>query len=586
MENNSVYGAAVTGCRIANPGANAEAILQVIRDSGSCGFLVFPDLSITGSTCGDLFGMKLLQEEAVNALCRITEQTKDKTVITGLPLDVNGCICDCAAVLNDTMITGIVPLRVLKGELSGIPACVRIGDCEVPFGRDLKLTDVCGRSFCIVQEGMDIPYGRETVVYLSREADRSGRRDETEMMLRDVSAADPALFIYVTCGPEESTTDSVYPGRIMIMRNGHLLAETAYPELPCCMTVSRDEDRDAAKTVVPDEDDISPLPFLEKDPERRRRQSAEILNMQAYGLYMRLKKTGIRTMVLGVSGGLDSTLALLVCDRVRKMDPSLRIIGVTMPSHGNTSDRTRENAIAFMEALKVEMREIPIHDELKVHLCAIGHADHYTGEGDVVYENAQARIRTLILMDIANMENGLVVGTGDLSELALGWCTYSGDQMSMYGVNASVPKTQVRAICRDTADTCGDEVLKQVLYAIIGTPISPELIPNNAGVIAQKTEDHVGSYEINDFWLYWMVKEGMTPEEMFVKARKAFPDTGKEALRDHLKRFVRRFFSQQFKRSCAPDGAAAGILSLSPRTDWHMPSDADAGAFLERIDRL
>ncbi|MBR2990872.1 MAG: NAD(+) synthase [Solobacterium sp.] len=576
-------GAAVTGCRIAEPYANAEEIIRVIKDNTECRLLVFPDLCITGSTCGDLFGQEFLQRASFDALERI-RNTCNGTVIAGLPAGRDGILYDCAAVLQSGKLLGLVPLRILQGIRAHICA-----DERIPFGTDLVFRAE-GHVFCILTEDAlaeetVLPEGADTVVCLDPRPDEPGRKAQAVQSVSLFSRNHQCTVIYVTCSPEESTTDAVYPGRLMIADCGLLYGEAEYTRLPFCLRPDKNGKGSADTVAEMIADPADPYPFLADDPEMRRSQSQEVLNRQARGLYMRLKKTGIRTMVLGVSGGLDSTLALLVCDKVRTLDPSLRIVGVTMPSYGNTSDRTKENALKFMEVLQVESREIPIHDELMVHLRSIGHAEHYQGSGDVVYENAQARIRTLILMDIANMENGLVVGTGDLSELALGWCTYSGDQMSMYGVNGSVPKTQVRAVCRDIADTCGNEALKEVLYAIIDTPISPELTPNIRGKIAQKTEDAVGNYAVNDYCLYWMIGQGKDPKAVLEQACRAFPDYTEEELREHLKRFIRRFFTQQFKRSCAPDGVKAGILSLSPRTDWEMPSDADPAAFLRELDQ-
>ncbi|MBQ1325410.1 MAG: NAD(+) synthase [Solobacterium sp.] len=589
--NNLIVGTAVTGCRIADPDSNSAEIRRVMESNADCDLLVFPDLCITGSTCGDLFRQRFLLEKSRQALYSLKSASFPHTAVVGFPMQIGSGIYDCAAVIKSGEWAGIVPLRLLHGECAPLPEKVLFDGVEIPLGKN-TVFPIEDRRFAIITEkellqGEKHPEA-DICVCLDTRPDEAGRRDAAEQQTKAFSGANHCTIVYVTCSPEESTTDSVYPGRMIAAKNGTVLSIADWTDLPYCMKTMLGDETPAdtllsASTLVSED---NPYPFLDPDPVKRRQQSSEILNLQARGLYMRMKKTGIRTMVLGVSGGLDSTLALLVCDQVIKLDPSLRIVGVTMPSKGNTSDRTKDNALSFMDVLGIESREIPIHDELVVHLRSIGHPEHYAGSSDVVYENAQARIRTLILMDIANMENGLVVGTGDLSEIALGWCTYSGDQMSMYGVNGSVPKTQVRAVCRDTADTCGNEALKEVLYSIIDTPISPELTPNRNGTIQQKTEDHVGDYAINDYYLYWMVKEGKTPAELLAGAQKAFPDQDRDTLKEHLKRFIKRFFTQQFKRSCSPDGAKAGILSLSPRTDWHMPSDADASLFLSETDRL
>ena len=287
--------------------------------------------------------------------------------------------------------------------------------------------------------------------------------------------------------------------------------------------------------------------------------------------------------MIGISGGLDSTLALLVCNEARKIEKDIHIIAITMPNEGNTSSLTFDNAMKLMKLLDTEVRVVPIGKGVAAHLTDIGHSLDYQGEGDTAYENAQARMRTYILMDTANMENGLVVGTGDLSELALGWCTYNGDHMSMYGVNASVPKTLVQYICRAYAETCGNTELKETLLSIVDTPISPELTPAKDGSIAQKTEDKVGKYDLNDFFMYHLMRYGEEPVKILGMAMASYPELDKEEVRNALIRFCNRFFHQQFKRSCLPDGPKVGSVTFSPRGDWRMPSDACVNMWLEEI---
>ncbi|NCB34355.1 MAG: NAD(+) synthase, partial [Erysipelotrichia bacterium] len=308
------------------------------------------------------------------------------------------------------------------------------------------------------------------------------------------------------------------------------------------------------------------------------------LQIQANGLATRIRAAGIKTLVIGVSGGLDSTLALIVCAEAKRLVPDIRIIGITMPNTGNTTGRTYENAIALMKLLRLDdIREIPIDEGVQDHLKAIGHSAEYQGESDTAYENAQARMRTYILMDVANMENGLVVGTGDLSELALGWCTYNGDHMSMYGVNASVPKTLVQYISRTYAETCGNRELHDVLIDICDTPITPELTPSSNGKIVQKTEEKIGKYDLNDFFLFYTLRYGFEPSRILALAMHAYPMISREQIQSSEVRFFNRFFHQQFKHSCLPDGPKVGSVTLSPRGDWRMPSDADVELWLKEL---
>lgn len=325
------------------------------------------------------------------------------------------------------------------------------------------------------------------------------------------------------------------------------------------------------------------IPFVPKDEGELAERCQSILRIQAHGLATRVKATGIHNLVIGISGGLDSTLALLVCNEARKIEKDIHIIAITMPNEGNTSSLTFDNAMKLMKLLDTEVRVVPIGKGVAAHLTDIGHSLDYQGEGDTAYENAQARMRTYILMDTANMENGLVVGTGDLSELALGWCTYNGDHMSMYGVNASVPKTLVQYICRAYAETCGNTELKETLLSIVDTPISPELTPAKDGSIAQKTEDKVGKYDLNDFFMYHLMRYGEEPVKIMGMAMASYPELDKEEVRNALIRFCNRFFHQQFKRSCLPDGPKVGSVTFSPRGDWRMPSDACVNMWLEEI---
>ena len=325
-------------------------------------------------------------------------------------------------------------------------------------------------------------------------------------------------------------------------------------------------------------------PFVPSDDGGRNRRCQRILQIQANGLATRVRATGIKNLVIGISGGLDSTLALIVCAEAKKIVPDIRIIAYTLPSHGNTSQLTYDNATRLMELMADEIHEVPIEEGVKLHLEQLGHEQNYQGEGDVTYENAQARMRTYILMDAANMKNGLVVGTGDLSELALGWCTYNGDHMSMYAVNTSVPKTLVKFICTTYADMCGNSELRDVLHSICDTPITPELTPSDDGKIAQKTEEKIGKYDLNDFFMYYTLRHGFEPSRSAAYAMKAYPELSRDEVIAAARNFFRRFFSQQFKRSCLPDGPKVGSVTLSPRGDWRMPSDASVQLWMKDLE--
>ena len=467
--------------------------------------------------------------------------------------------------------------------------------------------------------------GANIIANLSASDEIIGKQDYRRTMVLQQSASCYCAYLYVSSATDESSTDLVFSGHSMIACNGRLLKDSIFPEDTKVETVvidleSIEKNRrhqttfdleenhddyvyvDVSIKPIRNQDDITVdelvdalrkedyavnrNPFVPVDDEERGRRCMKILEIQANGLATRVRSTGIKNLVVGISGGLDSTLALLVCHQARKLVPDIHIIGYTLPSHGNTTSYTYNNALNLMRALDVEMHEVAIEEGVQAHLKQIGHPGSYQGEGDTTYENAQARMRTYILMDAANMANGLVVGTGDLSELALGWCTYNGDHMSMYAVNASVPKTLVQYICRTYAYICNQEDLKEVLLKICDTPISPELTPHDEnGKIAQKTEDKIGKYDLNDFFLYYVLRYGYSPEKIMVLALTAYPELEKENMREAMLRFFKRFFSQQFKRSCLPDGPKVGSVTLSPRGDWRMPSDASAELWLEQVKK-
>ncbi|MEE0955773.1 MAG: NAD(+) synthase [Eubacterium sp.] len=518
---------------------------------------------------------------------------------------------------------------------------------EIPFGTDLLAEDpesgaVVGLEIC---EDLWVPdkpgthaclAGANIIVNPSASDELIGKQEYRNQMILAQSGACWCSYLYSSAGTGESSTDLVFSGHCLIAQDGNMLTESIFPEKGSITAAIIDPERsmhsrmrqttyqntgseryrrikvsinslensyrmgehtsnkaeelnpDALACILKKEGyPVARNPFVPSGDQEREERCRRILQIQANGLASRVRATGIHSLVIGISGGLDSTLALLVACEARKLVPEIKITAVTMPKEGNTSGRTYHNALKLMEACSAdEIREIPIGSEVRLHLADIGHAEEYTGAGDTAYENAQARIRTLILMNLANMSGGLVVGTGDLSELALGWCTYNGDHMSMYAVNASVPKTLVRYICRTYADFCGNEILKETLYDILDTPVTPELTPMKNGRIAQKTESLIGNYDLNDFFLYYHLRFGFEPEKILALAETAYTEAGESELRKAEIRFYKRFFSQQFKRSCLPDGPKVGSVTLSPRGDWRMPSDASVKLWLDSLDKI
>lgn len=640
--------AAVPALRVADPAYNTDEIIRIMNEYSDCGLIVFPELSITAYTCGDLFGQKALLDEAEDQLFRIAKETEKLPgvcAVVGMPLRYNNELYNCAVFLNEGQIKAAVPKiyipnysefyetrwfssgRKIKGRT------LNIKGIEIPFGwdiigfsaesgakiaaeicEDLWVPDTPGTHACSA--------GANIVVNPSASDEVIGKQDYRRTMVASKSASCYCDYIYASAGVCESSTDLVFGGHTLIAENGKILSDsifdtptyvkTAVLDLETCMynrthqnTFINAEVNDyrfvslnvqalgsyeinttALKELLIKENyPILRNPFVPADDQERGRRCRRILQIQAHGLATRVRATNIKTLVIGISGGLDSTLALIVCHEAKKIVPDIRIIAYTMPNEGNTTSLTYNNAWNLMKALADDIREVPIGKSVKSHLEDIGHGTDYQGEGDITYENAQARMRTYILMDAANMENGLVVGTGDLSELALGWCTYNGDHMSMYGVNASVPKTLVKYICRSYAYTCNDDNLKGILLSIVDTPISPELTPNKDGQIAQKTEEKIGKYDLNDFFLFYMMRYGFEPEKIIAFASIAFAEVKFETIREALISFYSRFFHQQFKRSCLPDGPKVGSVTLSPRGDWRMPSDASVALWLEKTKK-
>ena len=593
--------------------------------------IVFPELSITAYTCADLFFQETLLNNAEEQLLLLAENLKgyDIAVIVGLPLQNNGKLYNCAAVLKNGEVLGIIPKSHIPnyGEFyesryfTPAPAqnsTITLNEKQVPFGAYLLFCAECIPEFVFTAEicedlWVTIPpssyhtaAGATVIANLSASDEVVGKEQYRKELVTSQSGRGVCAYLYADAGEGESTTDLVFSGHNMIAEDDTLLAQSnsfstgiTYAQIDVKKLVAERrrlntftsvEDSRYLKisvhfalTEFPLERQFSPTPFVPNHLEMRNKRCEEILSIQCMGLKKRMEHTNAETAIIGVSGGLDSTLAILVTAHTFDLMQKDRahIIGVTMPCFG-TTDRTYQNARTLMKGLKITIREIPIKDSVLQHFQDIGHdADDL----NVTYENAQARERTQVIMDIANQENGLVVGTGDLSELALGWATYNGDHMSMYGVNASVPKTLVRFLVEYAASK--DNTVSEVLYDILNTPVSPELLPAENGQIAQKTEKIVGPYEVHDFVLYYMLRFGFPPRKILRMALSAFQEKySREDLLNWMKLFYRRFFTQQFKRSCLPDGPKIGSVSLSPRGDFHMPSDAVYNIWLNEVESL
>lgn len=615
--------------------SNAQTIIDRAHEAqeSQAKLIVFPELCITGYTCSDLFWQDKLLNSALEALCHVAHETADidALIVVGLPLRVRGKLMNVAAALNRGRVLGFVPKQNLPAYNefyearhfcagSAFDGAVCIDGAEVPVGTNLLFTCNQKSSFVVALELCEdlwVPRppsidhalaGATVLANLSASDEMIGKNSYREALVSGQSGRLVCAYIYATAGVGESTTDLVFGGQNMIAENGSVLAKSTLFANETAVT-QVDVDHLAAErrrmstypasdttgyTVIPFDvafeetlltRSIEADPFVPKDPNLLAHRCEEILTIQAQGLRKRLEHTHAQTTVVGISGGLDSTLALLVTARSFDLLGKNRsdIIAITMPGFG-TTDRTYANACSLVKKIGATLKEISIADSVTQHFSDIGHdiANH-----DVTYENAQARERTQILMDCANQSYGLVVGTGDLSELALGWATYNGDHMSMYAVNASVPKTLVRHLVRHCADTCGDDALSAVLIDVLETPVSPELLPAEDGKISQKTEDLVGPYELHDFFLYYMLRLMYTPSKVYRLACIAFDGCySKETILKWLKTFYRRFFAQQFKRSCLPDGPKVGSVAVSPRGDLRMPSDAQARIWLDEVEQI
>lgn len=633
MRHGFVKVAAVTPkIKVADTSYNGELIRKLMKKTAKAGakVVVFPELCITGYTCSDLFLQEKLLTSALDELVKISEcsQNIDGIFFVGLPLEINGKLYNVAAAVSGGDILGIVPKQHLPNYnefyeqrhfMSGRDLCteVKIKDEMVQVDPDLMFA--CeqvsklkiGVEIC---EDLWVPNppsiahameGATLIVNLSASDEITGKSLYRRDLVAGQSARLVCGYIYASAGDGESTQDVVYSGHNLIAENGQVLAESKrfeneiiYSEID----VERLEaDRRRMTTFEIGEGNfipfslkrstttlsryVDPAPFVPSNKADRDRRCDEILMIQAMGLKKRIEHTNCKSAVIGISGGLDSTLALLVTVRafdLLGMDHS-NIAAVTMPGFG-TTDRTYDNAVNLIKSLGAEFIEVDIKNAVNVHFEDIGQD---SSVHDVTYENGQARERTQILMDLANKKNGMVIGTGDLSELALGWATYNGDHMSMYAVNASVPKTLVRHLVKYYADTCGDNLLEKTLLDVLDTPVSPELLPPENGKISQKTEDLVGPYELHDFFLYNMLRLGFAPGKIYRLAKLAFEETyDEEFILKWLKTFYRRFFAQQFKRSCLPDGPKVGTVAVSPRGDLRMPSDACGRIWLDEIEKL
>lgn len=644
MQDGFVKVAAVTPeVRVADVSFNVNACVtsahKACTEKGAR-VVVLPELALTGYTCEDLFWQESLVRAAGEGLAEFASRTADLDafLLVGVPVRVNGKLYNCAAAVSAGRVLGLVPKThiptynefyegrhfVSAPEDTAYVTLPALGEGDVPFGTRLlfaceELPElVVAAEIC---EDLWVPCppsvahaqaGATLVCNLSASNAVVGKADYRRSLVSGQSARLVCGYVYASAGTGESTQDLVFSGHDLVAENGRVLAEgapfgegCAVSELDVRFLVQERTRMSTFACVASPEDAgyevvpfsltpaetrltraVDPHPFVPADRTRRAERCEDVFSIQAHGLAKRLAHTRSRRAVVGISGGLDSTLALLVTVRAFDLVDLDRsgIVAITMPGFG-TTDRTHDNATKLADALGVDLREINIADAVLQHFSDIGHRE---SDHDVTYENSQARERTQILMDVANQEGGLVIGTGDLSELALGWATYNGDHMSMYAVNAGVPKTLVRHLVRYVADTCDNEDESEVLYDVLDTPVSPELLPASGdGTISQKTEDLVGPYELHDFFLYEVLRRGTSPKKVYRLARYALGETyDDETILSWLKVFYRRYFAQQFKRSCLPDGPKVGSAAVSPRGDLRMPSDACATLWLAELEEL
>lgn len=628
--------------KVADCQYNVGQMIEKARDLASKGakLIVFPELSLTGYTCNDLFLQDTLLTGAMDALEQYIVSTKELAIVSivGMPLEHRGRLYNVAVVVNRGEVLGIVPKSHIPnyGEFyearQFAPGYNKLCEYEFPWGQTVKFgtrmifvnAAIPEFSFAIeICEDLWMPAppsgehamaGAYIIVNPSASDELTGKANYRRELVKNQSARTLSAYLYADAGEGESTTDMVFAGHSLIVENGTILKESSpfgeEHDLITEIDLERLRNERRRMTTFPSYSDpegeqgyvirafhvgeiedtvltrtFEKTPFVPSSKRHREERCDEILNIQAAGLAKRLKHTGCKNAVIGLSGGLDSTLALLVT--VRAFDKlgidRKGIESVTMPCFG-TTNRTYDNAVNLAKELGTTLKEINIKEAVTLHFRDIGHDINVQ---DITYENGQARERTQILMDIANQSGGMVIGTGDMSELALGWATYNGDHMSMYGVNCSVPKTLVRYLVQYFADTADSGKLRQVLYDVLDTPVSPELLPPKEGEIAQKTEDIVGPYELHDFFLYYMLRCGFTPSKIFRLAVYTFDgDYDTETIFQWLSTFCHRFFRQQFKRSCLPDGPKVGTVSVSPRGDLRMPSDASDALWKKELDRI
>ena len=627
--------------KVADVDHNVNEIIKLMYDASENGakVIVFPELCITGYTCQDLFLQGKLLDKALEGLDRIIDATNgiDALVFVGTPLEVDGKLYNTAAAIFAGHILAFIPKKNLPNYAEyyearhfypgfSDPVCIGYKGQDVVIGQNVIFTTPAVKGLqiaCEICEDLwvaDTPStrhamnGANLIVNLSAGNEIIGKAEYRRMLVKATSARLVCGYVYCDAGDGESTQDLVFPGHNLIAENGTLLSEskcfkanTIYADID--VERLRTERRRITTFNVNDPSQVIDnnnyakitfdieqketrldrqfyrFPFVPADDKERNERCEHILSIQSEGLKKRLLHTGAKKAVIGLSGGLDSTLALLVMAKAFDLCGFDRsgIIAVTMPCFG-TTDRTYNNALTLAKTLNTTLREINIEKAVRVHFEDIGHDEN---DLSVTYENCQARERTQVLMDIANKEGGLVIGTGDMSELALGWATYNGDHMSMYGVNVGVPKTLVRHLVKYYADTCKNNALSEALLDVLNTPVSPELLPPKDGDISQKTEDLVGPYELHDFFLYYMLRCGFAPSKVYRVAKQAFEGAyDEETILKWLKTFYRRFFTQQFKRSCLPDGPKVGAVALSPRGDLRMPSDAVSKLWLDELEAL
>lgn len=644
MKDGFIKVAALTpNIQVGNTAYNAEQIILGMQQAAGAGakLAVFPELCLSGYTCGDLFLQNILLDGCLTGLAQIIAASTafDMLTLVGLPLMHHGRLYNVAAVIHQGELLGIVPKQHIpnysefyearhfapapsENDYITIPALGEAGE-DISFGAKLLFAaenlpdfvlgiDICEDLWMPIPPSCHHAMASATVIAnLSASDETTGKDLYRRELIRNQSARLICGYLYADAGEGESSTDLVFAGHNLIAENGSILAETerfhngmVVSELDLGRLISERRRMTTFQITPPEEAgydveyftfahiEDTPLtrhyertPFVPNDKADRDRRCDEILNIQAMGLKKRLAHTHCTSAVIGISGGLDSTLALLVTVKAFDMLGLDRagIQAVTMPCFG-TTDRTYQNACDLTRQLGATLTEVPIHEAVQLHFRDIGHDPEVH---DVTYENSQARQRTMILMNIANQSGGMVIGTGDMSELALGWATYNGDHMSMYGVNCSVPKMLVRYLVHYYAETTTDQKLHDVLMDVLDTPVSPELLPPKDGKIAQKTEDIVGPYELHDFYLYYVMRFGYTPSKIYRLACYTFHGVyDQETILKWLRKFYWRFFAQQFKRSCLPDGPKVGSVALSPRGDWRMPSDASVEMWIRDLETL